>query len=189
MIFTLLISCVPVLTSQEDSGVSSCWMQAENEWESTTPRNLVAEGFGIGQTPPDMCMLDQNGDSVSLWQFFGQVVGLDISAEWCAPCQELAGGVDHTWQEFKDHGVMYLTLLTQDENANKPTQEVLQSWSADYGITAPVLSDIENYEPQLIPAGTAYPKVMLFDRTMTIQIDAINPATDEVIREAIIDAL
>jgi thiol-disulfide isomerase/thioredoxin len=189
MIFTLLISCVPILTSPDDSGASSCWMDVENQWESTTPRNLVEEGFGLGQTPPDMCMLDQNGDQVSMWQFFGKVIVLDISAEWCAPCQELAAGVDHTWHEFEDQGFMYLTLLTQDERANKPSQEVLQKWATDYSITAPVLSDIENYEPQLIPAGTAYPRVMLLDRTMTIQIDAINPATDDVIREAIIDAL
>ena len=189
MIFTLLIACVPVLTSPADSGgPSSCWMEVENSWTSATPRDLVAQGFGIGQTPPDMCMLDQNGDMVSMWQFYGQVVVLDISAEWCAPCQELAEGVDHTWKEFKEQDVMYLTLLTEDLNSQAPNQEVLSEWAEKYEITAPVLSDSEGYKMQLVPNG-AYPRVMLIDRKMTIQIDSINPATDEVIREAIINAL
>jgi len=189
MIFTLLISCIPVLTSPEDSaGPSSCWMEVENSWSSATPRDLVGQGFSVGQTPPDMCMLDQHGDQVSLWQFYGQVIVLDVSAEWCAPCQELAEGVDHTWQEFKDQGFMYLTLLTEDNNSNIPNLEILQEWAEEYEITAPVLSDSEGYKVQMIPTG-AYPRVILIDRNMNIKIDTINPATDEVIREAVIDAL
>ena len=163
-------------------------MEVKNSWASETPRDLVGQGFSAGQTPPDMCMLDQNGDMVSMWQFYGQVIVLDISAEWCAPCQELAEGVDHTYQEFKDQGFMYLTLLTEDYNSGAPGQEVLQTWAEEYEITAPVLSDTEGYKMQLVPNG-AYPRVMLIDRTMTIQIDTINPATDEVIREEIINAL
>ena len=83
---------------------------------------------------------------------------------------------------------MYLTLLTEDYNSGAPGQEVLQTWAEEYEITAPVLSDTEGYKMQLVPNG-AYPRVMLIDRTMTIQIDTINPATDEVIREEIINAL
>ena len=83
---------------------------------------------------------------------------------------------------------MYLTLLTEDQNSNIPQQEVLQQWATEFDITAPVLSDSESYKIQLVPTG-AYPRVMLIDRNMTIQIDTINPATDEVIREAVIDAL
>ena len=189
MIFTLMLACVPVLTSPKETGApSSCWMEVDNSWEANTPRDLEAQGFNTGQTPPDMCMLDQHGKMVSLWQFYGQVIVLDISAEWCAPCQELAEGVDHTWFEFKEQGFMYLTLLTEDQNSNIPQQEVLQQWATEFDITAPVLSDSESYKIQLVPTG-AYPRVMLIDRTMTIQIDTINPATDEVIREAIIDAL
>jgi thiol-disulfide isomerase/thioredoxin len=135
-----------------------------------------------------MCMLDQNGDMVPMWQFYGQVILLDISAEWCAPCQELAEGVDHTWLEFKDQGFMYLTLLTEDNNSASPGQDVLQEWANEYEITAPVLSDTEGYKMQLVPNG-AYPRVMLIDRNMTIQVDTINPATEEVIREEIINAL
>jgi len=188
MLFSLFFACVPELVSPEDSSASSCWMEVDNQWSSATPRNLTAEGFGIGQTPPDMCMLDQHGDMVSLWQFYGQVVVVDISAEWCAPCKELAEGVDETWLEYKDQDVMYLTILTEDNFSETPGQDVLASWAEEHEITAPVLSDTEKYKQQLVPTG-AYPRVMIIDRSMKVQIDTLNPVTEDKIKEAIENAL
>lgn len=188
MFFVLLTACIPVLTSPDDSGASSCWMEADNQWVSHNPGDLRAEGFGLGQVPPDMCMLDQNGDQVSLWQFYGEVILLDVSAEWCAPCQELAEGVDETWKEFESQGFMYLTLLTEDQFSEPPNQEVLEKWATDYSITAPVLSDTENYKQQLVPDG-AYPRLILLNRNMEIVIDKVNPATEEVIQQVVHDEL
>ncbi len=183
------IGCVPVLTSPQDSADQSCWMTAENDWVSNTPRNdLEYTGFGLGETPPDMCMTDQFGNDVSLWQFYGQVILLDISAEWCAPCQELATEVDHTWKDYEDQGFMYLTILTEDQNSQIPGVEVLEKWAEDFDITAPVLSDTEGYRNQLVPTG-AYPRLMLINRNMKISIDNVTPANDENIRAKIEEAL
>lgn len=183
------IGCVPVLTSPQDSADQSCWMTAENDWVSTPPRNdLEYTGFGLGETPPDMCMTDQFGNDVSLWQFYGQVILLDISAEWCAPCQELATEVDHTWKDYEDQGFMYLTILTEDQNSQIPGVEVLEKWAEDFDITAPVLSDTEGYRNQLVPTG-AYPRLMLINRNMEISIDNVTPANDENIRAKIEEAL
>ena len=183
------IGCVPVLTSPQDSAESSCWMTAENDWVSNSPRNdLEATGFGLGETPPDMCMQDQHGDMVSLWQFYGQVILLDISAEWCAPCQELATEVDHTWKDYEDQGFVYLTILTEDQNSEIPSVEVLEKWAEDFAITAPVLSDTEGYRNQLVPTG-AYPRLMLINRNMEVSVDNVTPANDENIRAKIEEAL
>lgn len=183
------VGCVPVLTSPQDSADQSCWMTAENDWVSNAPRNdLEYTGFGLGETPPDMCMTDQFGKEVSLWQFYGQVILLDISAEWCAPCQELATEVDHTWKDYEDQGFMYLTILTEDQNSAIPGVEVLAKWAEDFEITAPVLSDTEGYRNQLVPTG-AYPRLMLINRNMEISVDNVTPANDENIRAKIEEAL
>ena len=185
LLFLLNVGCVPVLTSPKDSADSSCWETVDNTWDSSTPRlDLEASGFGFGETPPDMCMLDQFGNEVSLWQFYGQLILVDVSAEWCAPCQELAAEVDHTWMDYDDQDFMYLTILTEDENSEIPNQEVLEKWATDFGITAPVLSDSESYRTQLVPTG-AYPRLMLIDRTMKIAVDNVTPANDENIRAKI----
>ena len=183
------VGCVPVLTSAKDSADQSCWETVDNDWVSQTPRTgLEASGFGIGETPPDMCMKDQFGNDVSLWQFYGQVILLDISAEWCAPCQELATEVDHTWKDYEDQGFMYLTILTEDLSSQIPSVEVLEKWASDFSVTAPVLSDSEGYRTQLVPTG-AYPRLILIDRTMEVTIDNVTPANDENIRAKIEEAL
>jgi thiol-disulfide isomerase/thioredoxin len=190
-LFLLLlnIACVPVLTSPKDSADESCWQTADNDWISATPRaDLESTGFGLGEIPPDMCMLDQHGNNVSLWQFYGQVILLDISAEWCAPCQELATEVDHTWKDYEDQGFMYLTILAEDNASQIPNQEVLEQWATDFEITAPVLSDSEGYRSKLVPTG-AYPRLMLIDRTMKVSVDNVTPANDENIRAKIEEAL
>ena len=96
------VGCVPVLTSPQDSADQSCWETVDNDFRITTPRLTGNNWFGIGETPPDMCMKDQSGRRLS--GKYGQVVLLDISAEWCAPCQELATEVDHTWKELQTKG-------------------------------------------------------------------------------------
>ena len=63
--------------------------------------------LSIGETPPDMCMKDQFGNDVSLWQFYGQLILLDVSSEF----QVLAPDVEEIWTDYKDQGFMYLTLL------------------------------------------------------------------------------
>ncbi len=184
LMFLLNVGCKPpVLTSQTEE--QSCWETTENDWVSNSPRSgLEYSGFGFGETPPDMCMLDQFGNEVSLWQFYGQLILLDISAEWCAPCQELATEVDHTWKDYEDQGFMYLTILTEDENSNIPNQEVLEKWATDFDISAPVLSDSEGFRTKLVPTG-AYPRLMIIDRTMKIAVDNVIPANDDTIRAKI----
>lgn len=189
LFFLWSFGCVPVLTSPQDSASQSCWESADNTWSSSTPRSdLEATGFGQGETPPDMCMMDQFGNEVSLWQFYGQLILIDVSAEWCAPCQELATEVDHTWKDYEDRGFMYLTILAEDNASQIPNQEVLNQWATDFEITAPVLSDSEGYRNQLVPTG-AYPRLMLIDRNMRVSVDNVTPANDENIRAKIEEAL
>ena len=201
MLYLLTVGClpwiVPSLTTPTDTSepVSSCWTEVAEtgnhwteEWPISTPSTLVGEGFAQGQVPPDMCMLDQHGDKVSLWQFYGNVILLDVSAEWCAPCQELAEEVDETWEDYKDQGFMYLTLLTENYSSQIPELSSLEHWAEQHEITAPVLSDSEGYKRQLVPNG-AYPKLLLIDRTMKVAVENINPQTDAAIRAVLEDEL
>jgi thiol-disulfide isomerase/thioredoxin len=179
-----LVGCVPVLESGIDT--NEPWTCPANNWSvSEPPSNLVGTGFFEGQVVPDGQLLDQNGDSACLWQFYGKVVVLDVSTIWCVPCQELAEGAEETFQFYKDDDVMYVTVLTQDYDSNPPDLDDLIFWADSFDLTSPVLADPNaDYAGNALVAGS-YPAIMILDRTMTVQARISSPPSDEKIREAV----
>lgn len=181
--------CVPVLTSPEGSlDSSSTWVAPTNSWSlETPPTDLEEEGFGEGEVPPDMRLMDQHGQEVSLWQFYGSVVVVDVSTMWCGPCKEIAGHVDETWKDYEQQGFMYLTVLPEDNVGEVPDQDDLNEWATTFGITAPVLSDDQGYSYIIEPNGS-YPTLLVIDRDMRVAEDRVEPAEDGTVR-TIVEAL
>lgn len=197
MLLTLLaVGCVPVLTSPDNgldtaTDTTDCtWEGPKNTWHSAAPPScLEGEGFEEGEILPDMRLLDQHGNTVSLWQFYGDLIVLDFSTMWCAPCAVLAEGVDETWEEFESEGFMYLTVLSQDVYSNVPDVDDLNQWADDHSITAPVLSDDGTYTDEVIPPGESFPRVMLIGRDMSVLVEEITPAEDATVRSTVQSAL
>jgi len=183
----LSTGCVPHLTSPglDDSGVVSTWVAPDNGWSvAQPPAGLTGQGYGIGQVMPDFLLMDQNGDQVSLWQFYGSVVVVDISTMWCGPCATIADAVTDTWREHESQGFMYLTLLPEDTLGQVPDQKDLQRWASDHSIEAPVLQDGIGRSYEMAP-DAAYPRIYVVDRDMTVAVDRVNPADDASIQAAV----
>ena len=56
-----------------------------NNWYHTgvsTVQDSGECGYNEGQQACNFTMVDQNGDDVELYQFWGQVIVLDVFAEW-----------------------------------------------------------------------------------------------------------
>ena len=189
--FLLFIACyIPVLETP-DSAQPSDWEQPSNQWpRDIPPSNTEGEGFDLGQVIEDFRYFDQNGDEVSLWQFYGNVVLFDISAEWCAPCKLLAEEVQHTQDDYADQGFVYVTYIAEGNSSLDPvTQEILSKWAEDHHIpSAPVLGSQDDLRPILVPTQT-YPRLILIDRNLKVIEADIFPQNDETIREKILDAL
>jgi len=188
----LVAACVPHLTSPTDTGEDVFCVDTpplDYHWPcEPPPEELEAEGVGEGQVPPDFRMVDQFGDTVALWQFYGLVVVLDISTMWCGPCQQLAGDVEPMWQDYRDRGFVYVTILAQDLlDGEPPDVAELASWAEYYGITAPILSDGEGWSPP-ITGDDGFPRVMVLGTDMRIVEDEVIPTEDATIR-AIVEPL
>ena len=66
-------------TTPSDYGPENSWWHAA---ESDVPGDLEGTGYGEGDVAYNFLMQDQNGDEVELYQFYGQVILLDVYAEW-----------------------------------------------------------------------------------------------------------
>jgi thiol-disulfide isomerase/thioredoxin len=152
------------------------------------PDELSSSGFSVGDVPPDFCLPDQTWATTSLWQFYGDVVVLDISTGWCGPCQQLAAGVQATADDYADEGFTYVTVLAQDVQHNVPDEADLDLWADSFGIAEPVVADIVAYSDTPIPGGEAFPGVWVIGRDMTVH-DVVTTYTDEAVRIAIEAAL
>jgi len=179
--------CVPELYTS--GGSAADWTPPENDWGvATPPADLVAQGWQEGQTPPDARLVDQNGNEVSLWQFYGEVVLFDVSTMWCAPCQDLARHTEETWDKYRDDGFVYVTVLAQDVEGGSVEVDELQEWAELFEITAPILADNEETTAGAI-SNNQYPAVLVFDRRMRISHRVKTVSDEAEIDAAIEDAL
>ena len=136
-----MIACVPHLNTEHPVEPVGEWTAPENSWAtSPPPAGLEGEGFDVGDIVVDVRLPDQFDDEVSVWQFFGHLVVLDVSTMWCAPCRELAETTQHTVDTYGD-ALQYVTVLQEDPDGDPPTTEDLGSWANVYGLSTPVLGD------------------------------------------------
>jgi len=182
----VLVGCVPDLTTSGQN--AGPWEAPENQWPlAEPPSGLVVTGFAEGQVPPDFRLLDQHGDEVSLWQFYGSVVLLDVSTMWCGPCQEVAKHTEETYEAFKDDDFMYLTVLQQDVHNEDPDLEDLNEWAEMFEITAPILADPQGQATGPVVQQNQFPALLIIDRDLTVHT-RVGQASDAALTEAV-DAL
>lgn len=121
-------------------------------------------GWNDREFVPDLAFTDQCGGPVSLWQFPGHVIILDMAATWCAPCQESAAMLQGTFQAHRDRGYVLLTGL------QGAALEDAQAWAERYGSTHPVLADSDSTLFDAISGRTTtYPSYVLVDADLTVR--------------------
>ncbi len=190
MWLTLLTGCIPVLHSPDGgAAATSDYVKPENAWpaaESVPP--LEGAGFEVGEVVPHESLLDQNGDTTDLWQFYGDVWVLDVSTIWCGPCQAMASTLQETADAYKDEGFVYVTILRQDLDGEVPEQDDLQYWVDSWEIVdQPVLSDASGFT-DAITGGTTFPALLVVNRDLTVASRVTVP-DDALLVEAIEAAL
>lgn len=118
---------------------------------------LAAE---IGKPVPDFTLTDQNGKSVTLAGFRGQVVLLDFWASWCGPCRKEMPFLVELDRAYRSQGLVVIGVSIDDkvENIDKflsklPVQP-----------TFPILHDKEKMLPPVYKIE-AMPTSFLIDRS------------------------
>ena len=92
----------------------------------------------LGQPAPDFTAIHAStGDTVSLADYQGQVVLLNIWATWCAPCEAEMPAIQRLYQQMGPKGLRVLAVSVDEEAS---TREVLE-WTAKRHLTFDILHD------------------------------------------------
>jgi glutathione peroxidase-family protein len=144
------------------------WPQGGGVWPD---RSNVASEDGIqpgsslstGQVAPNLSLTDQNGNPVSLHQFYGYVVVIAVGAVWCGPCQQAASSSQSLWDEHRDDGVIFLEVLMEGQGqGSNPSQNDLVSWANNFGLEYPVVKG------SVQTSISAYPTFVFIGRDMVV---------------------
>lgn len=107
--------------------------QGEASGGSAVPGS-AAVGVDVGMTPPPFTLKDVDGRDVSLSDFQGKVVVLDLWATWCPPCRQEIPFLVGLYEEFRDRGLVVVGIGLDDGGA-----DVLRPFAAANKVSYPVL--------------------------------------------------
>lgn len=147
--------------------------------ESRTDLNFTAGpariGTEEGDVAADCTAADQNGQAVSLYDYHGQVVLMDFTADWCSGCRLKAETAEQLYQSLKNDGFVYILIVTDGDP---------KVWADTYGLTFPVLDD-NDHSIYSLYRRTQIPFPHVLDRNITIRYRKEGWDKTEV--EAVID--
>lgn len=127
----------------------------------TSPSQVYPGGTKVGETAADFSATDQNGQTVTLYQYFGKVILIDFSmAPGCLDCTIEAGHLEALFQTYKDKGLQIITLFI----GRSP-----EYWASQFKLTFPVLDDNSYNIWNVYGEGYEFPLNIVIDRSMTIR--------------------
>jgi peroxiredoxin len=133
---------------------------------------------------PDISGKDLDGQPLSLAQFKGKVVVINVWGSWCAPCRAEADGLEQVATEDAAKGVQFFGINTRDTNVANA-----QAFVRTHKITYPSLFDEAGDIVGEFPAGSldpqAIPSTLVIDRQGRIAARALTPLTDDQLRKMI----
>ena len=108
---------------------------------------------------PDFAMLDQNGNTVRLSDYFGKPIVLNFWATWCYYCKEEMPDFNDAYGEYKD--VQFMMVNVTD--GYQETLETARGYVAEQGFSFPVFYDTQT-EAASLYGLTGLPKTYFIDK-------------------------
>lgn len=112
-----------------------------------------AERGTLGELSGDDLM--NEGTTISLEDFAGQVVVLNVWGQWCAPCRSEADDLEEVYEQTKDLGVAFLGINVRDNQRDKAQDFVVSQQVGYPSIYDPSMRSLlalgRNYPTSVVP--------------------------------------
>ena len=125
--------------------------------------------FEKGAAAPNFTLPDLDGNMVSLADYKGKVVLLNIWATWCPPCVEEMPSMEKLHQELKDEKFVILAVSI-DELGAKAVQPFMKKYKLSFLSLTDTAGTIKN-----LYQTTGVPESFIIDKNGSIVEEVIGP--------------
>jgi len=131
---------------------------------------------------PTLAGTTLDGKKLSLADYRGQVVVVNVWGSWCTPCRVEGPALEETYQKFQAKGVKFLGINTRDNNA------AALAFVGSDGITYPSLQDPDEtlvLEFKSIVPPTTIPSSVIIDRSGKVAVRILGAVTEPQLVQAL----
>lgn len=133
---------------------------------------------------PELTGESTEGERLSLADYEGQVVVLNVWGSWCGPCRAEAPNLKKVAEETADRGVQFIGINTRDLK-----RQMAVNFDEEFGIDYPSFFDPKGKLMLEFPSGTlspqGIPSTLIIDRDGGIAVRLLKPLTEEELRDAL----
>lgn len=98
----------------------------------------------VNRPAPAFALSSPAGDTIQLQDYRGKIVMVNFWGTWCEPCIRELPELQTAYEQLQDQGFVIIGInLFQDEKAQNRTQEDIQRFVEQYGITYPIALDAD----------------------------------------------
>jgi peroxiredoxin len=131
---------------------------------------------------PQLSGTTLDGKQLSLSDYRGKVVVVNVWGSWCTPCRVEAPALEETFQKYQAKGVQFLGINTRDDNA------AAQAFVGSDGLTYPSLQDPDEtllLQFKTMVPPTAIPSSIIIDRSGKVAAKIIGGVTEPQLTQAL----
>lgn len=139
------------------------YLLLKNNPVGASSQDFSAVPVKVDYSAPQLDLTDLSGKSVSLDDYLGKVVLVNLWATWCPPCREEMPTLQKFYEKYKDKGFV-LIAIDQEE-----TQDVVSPFVAEFGLTFPVWLDLEYLAEREFNTSNL-PSSYVIDRAGTVRL-------------------
>lgn len=127
----------------------------ENQGNSPSRNAAIV---GKGQPAPNFTLSNLQGQKVSLSDFKGKVVLLNLWATWCPPCREEMPSMEMLYRKFQEQGLVILAVNVEEDG-----QQAVSSFLRRTPYSFPILLDT-GADVQNLYKVFQFPETFIIDR-------------------------
>jgi cytochrome c biogenesis protein CcmG/thiol:disulfide interchange protein DsbE len=136
----------------------------------------------VSYPAPELKLTDLSGNPVSLTDYFGKVVLLNMWATWCPPCKAEMPTLQAFYEKYQDQGFVIVAVNDGE------TLDLVQPFVREYGLTFPIWLD-EHWLSEKAFNTQNLPSSYVIDRAGTVRLMWIGAISPRVLEKYVPDVI